>query len=153
MLNAQKITCFRSFLHFSVMLAAMVYITGCKCDQTKLYNATWVLDQYGPSSALVDALPPVPPGGKPEVILTLDNNGGFSGNDGCNQVFGAYKFGKKCEIQFVNVSSTLMFCQQNIMTQASAYTAILKKVSTFKVTDSTLKLSTPDNEILKFHKK
>jgi heat shock protein HslJ len=128
-------------------------LAGCHCDKNKLIGPIWVLEKYGPESALQTVIS-APPPAQTEIRLQLDNTNRFTGSDGCNTIFGAYASTGKCQIRFDSISTTLIFCSANgIMQQAATVTAILKKVNTFKVTDTTLELCAPDKDVLQYRKK
>jgi len=133
---------------FSILLC-LLFILSCRCAKSNLVT-TWVLEKYGPAAALVTVIPSP----KPEILLTMDNANHFSGNDGCNTIFGAYKSQGHCKIQFDSIKATLIFCQGNgVMQQAQTITTLLDDVNTFKVTNNYLRLYTPDKRVLHYRKK
>jgi heat shock protein HslJ len=138
----------RLFASFATLLS-LFSLLGCHCDKTKLVN-TWVLEKYGPESAMITVIPAP----QPEILLTMDNANHFSGNDGCNTIFGSYKSEGHCKIQFDSLKTTLIFCQgSGVMQQAQTITTLLEKVNTFKVTDTHLELCAPSKEVLQYRKK
>lgn len=78
-----------SFILSTLAVVAILSLTSCQCDQSKLFNKTWVLEKYGPESVLEGVIPGTPPA-KPEIILQLNGNGQFGRNDGCNTNSGDY---------------------------------------------------------------
>ena len=141
-----RIQQFSRLLATFAVLIGLIFLSACHCDKTKLLN-TWVLEKYGPTSALKPVL------AQSEVVLKMDNTDHFSGKDGCNQVFGSYKPGGQCHIQFDSIKSTLIFCAgDGIMQQADAVNGLLRKVNSFSVTDTRLELCAPGNEVLQYRK-
>lgn len=135
------------------LIAAILFaLTACQCDESQLPNKTWVLEKYGPESALQAAIPGTPPA-KAEITLQLDGNGHFSGNDGCNLIGGVYTLGGNCQIKFDSIHTTLMMCQDSIMKQAGVINNLFAKVNRYKVDEGKLELCTPDKEVLQYRKK
>jgi heat shock protein HslJ len=142
-------------LSCGLLTACLVLFSGCQCDKDLLMDNTWVLEKYGPASALTEVLDPadVMPPGRPEILLTLSDTSRFSGNDGCNLIFGDYSLSSWCRINFGNINSTLMYCQDSLIRkQASAYTSIIRNVNNFKVSSTALELKTGSNELLLYRK-
>jgi len=136
-----------------LIAASLLALVSCQCDQSKLFNKTWVLEKYGPESALQAVIPGTPPA-KPEILLQLDGNGHFSGNDGCNLLGGVYTLGGDCQIKFDSIRSTLMFCADSLaQKQTGAFNNLFRNVSTYEVSDGQLKLCTPDKGVLQYRKK
>ena len=71
------------FFLSTLVVVAVLGLTAWQCDESKLPNKIWVLEKYGLESVLQAVMPGTPPA-KPEIILLLDGNGRFSGNDGWN---------------------------------------------------------------------
>lgn len=136
---------------FLALCFALSLALGCNCDKTKLIN-TWVLEKYGPEAALKTVATTT---AKPEILLNLDKDKKFTGNDGCNAIFGTYDAsGGGCKIQFGSINSTLMFCTDaGIMDQAAAIATLLRNTSSFEISDTHLKLCTPGKEVLQYRKK
>ena len=142
-----KMPPFRRFAALLLILAAFPFFFACRCDLSQLENKTWVLEKYGPASSLKAVIP----GHEPD--LKLDQNNHFTGHDGCNAIFGHYNAEENCRIRFDSISTTLILCQDNIMQQADAVTGLLRKVNTFEVSDTRLKLCAPGDELLQYRKK
>lgn len=149
-----KITKPKFLLSYMLIIASLFLLTGC-CNKNKLIDKTWVLEKYGPATELKGVLTEaeITPPAKSEITLTLSDTSRFSGNDGCNLIFGDYTTGSWCRINFGNINSTLMYCQDSLVRkQAGAYSTIIRNVNKFRVTDNKLKLKTPDNELLLYRK-
>jgi heat shock protein HslJ len=87
--------------------------------------------------------------GVPSTEITLNfEAGALSGVDGCNRYFGSYATdGNKITIQD-SLATTRMACEEAIMEQASAYTAMLMQVAAGKVTGQQLALFDVDGNTL-----
>jgi len=87
-----------------------------------LAGTSWILAQLNGQPALAD------------VSVTLEFAGGrLGGSDGCNSYGGGYQVeGGKLKVD-PNMVSTLMACADEIMQQASAYTAVLLQSPAFQV--------------------
>ncbi|MBK8706163.1 MAG: META domain-containing protein [Saprospiraceae bacterium] len=142
-----------SFIFLSTLaVAAILGLTACQCDQSKLFNKTWVLEKYGPETAMKAVIMSNPLAKEP--VLQLDGKGQFGGNDGCNGFGGVYKLGADCEISFDSIRHTFMYCGDSlIMVQSGAINDLIRDVATYEVTDSELKLSTPAKGVLVYRKK
>lgn len=135
----------------SLLAGGLLLFTACQYPSSKLFQKTWVLEQYGTASAPRAVVPGAPPA-KQEILLSLDGPAHFSGNDGCNLVGGAYKLGSGCAIQFDSIQTTMMMCQDAVMQQAGAINGLFQKVRTYKVTDTKLELRTPEKGVLRYRK-
>lgn len=145
----------RKLIFFAALLAGITLLFGCQCDSDVLLNNTWVLEQYGTIDSPTDVLESseITPPRDIEVTLNFGDDKRFGGNDGCNGMFGDYELGNFCQIQFDSIAKTLMLCEEKIMSQASDYTILLKKVESYSIDDDILEMLTPDQEILKYRKK
>ncbi|GJM35500.1 MAG: hypothetical protein DHS20C18_45010 [Saprospiraceae bacterium] len=125
---------------------------ACNCDPATLVNNTWVLTDYGPENATIPALDPAaatPPGNG---VVTLSFNGNkVNGKDGCNTYFGVFSQ-SGCSFSVDSINTTLILCQQDIMTQANAYMTILQAAETFSTKNDKLKLCTGDDRVLIYRK-
>jgi heat shock protein HslJ len=137
-----------------LILSIFIAISSLQCNREKLLYQSWILEQYGPEGTLVNVT--FPSSGdtpvKKEIKLNLAENGKFSGNDGCNSLMGNFTSGKGRKIQFSHITSTLMMCRQEVMSQSRAMMSIFKNVSKYKVTDTSLLLLTENKEMLKYRK-
>lgn len=102
-----------------------------------LAGTSWILAQLNGQPALAD------------VSVTLEFAGGrLGGSDGCNSYGGGYQVeGGKLKVD-PNMVSTLMACADEIMQQASAYTAVLLQSPAFQVEAGQLTLLGEDGAAL-----
>jgi heat shock protein HslJ len=97
--------------------------------------ATWNLVSYGAPEAQQPVLPNAP------ITLTFDVNGA-GGSSGCNTYGGAFAYNAGA-LTFSNIISTLMACEEPIMTQESTYLAALTTSTTYQVNGSQLVIAYP----------
>ena len=102
-----------------------------------LTGTSWILAQLNGQPALAD------------VNVTLEfASGRLGGSDGCNSYGGGYQVeGGKLKVD-PNMVSTLMACADEIMRQASAYTAVLLQSPAFQVEAGQLTLLGKDGAAL-----
>ncbi len=141
-----------SFIFLSTLaVVAVLGLVACQCDESKLFNKTWVLEKYGPETALQAVVMSNPRAKEP--MLQLDGKGQVGGNDGCNDFGGVYKLGADCEISFDSIRHTFMYCGDSlIMVQSGAINDLIRDVATYEVTDSELKLRTLAKGVLQYRK-
>ncbi len=148
---------FNTYFTTGILVSSIFLLSGCcNCDLPRLTAHNWVLEKYGPESAPVNVIP----GASPEIMLILDNNNRFSGNDGCNQFNGKYYCiskisltNEKCNIQFDSMISTAIAClDPNINKQATAIQDLLQKAGIYEVSDVSLVLRTGDKQVLIYRK-
>ena len=142
---------------FTVLIlpAGFLCLMGSQCTQIKptLGNTStsWKLEKYG------DANNPQPVllAAKPEILLNLDGNGHFSGNNGCNLLTGEYKSVEKEVWEFSKIVSTQDYClQTGIVQQAETINQLLKEVKTYTQNGEELKFYTGNkNKLLQYRKK
>lgn len=102
-----------------------------------LAGTSWILTQLNGQPALAD------------VSITLEfSDGRLGGSDGCNLYGGAYKVeGSQLKVD-ANMAGTLMACADEIMQQASAYTAALQQSPAFQVEGEQLSLLDEKGKVL-----
>lgn len=84
-----------------------------------------------------------------DVSVTLNfQDGAVSGSDGCNSYSSTYQSSDGKLTIDKNIISTMMACDETIMQQASAFTAALPQVSSFKIDGEQLTLLNADGETL-----
>jgi heat shock protein HslJ len=111
-----------------LILITGILLTACGSTPT-LTNTQWRLTQLAGQPALAST----------EVIMNLAD-GALNGSDGCNSYGGSYKTSDdKFEVG-PDMISTLMACDELIMTQSSAYYQALTQAATFKLAGTKLSL-------------
>ena len=138
---------FKSTFQFMGLLL-LIGLASCQCDPEIMLNNTWVLEAYGPSGSTTEVMDPAsatPPGTGVITLAFNDNN--ITGNDGCNSYFSSYTL-DECNFSVGNINSTLILCSPEIMSQAGAYSTILRDVTTFRTKGNQLILCTADDREL-----
>ncbi len=143
---------FQSLLWVLFCLVSLFYFSACQCDADALVDNNWVLEKYGPEDNLTDVIAAsnLPGSGVITINFTVDNK--VNGSDGCNTYLGTYSQ-DKCNVSVANLQTTLILCtDQDVMTQATAYTQILEDVRTFRTSNNRLCLCTDDGRELHYRK-
>ncbi len=97
-----------------------------------LAGVNWVLTSFGGNAVL----PTVP------ITLTFAQEG-ISGSAGCNSYFGQFIYDVGT-LTFGGIGSTLMACEEPIMTQEGAYLEALRGVTNYQLADGQLTLGYAD---------
>lgn len=115
-------------LFFLTLTIVILLLTACQAA-SPLAGSTWILIS-------LNGQPPLP-----NTRLTLDLEGKqLSGSDGCNSFGGEFRTsGKKFELTGPLVT-TLMACEEPIMTQASAYLESISRIASYSLDNTTLTL-------------
>ncbi len=122
------------FAMLFMVLASCMGDLGAGLDGT-----SWRLISLGSRPAL--------PGGAPTLAF---ENGGVSGNSGCNSFGGEYKV-RGGQIEFDQIFSTLMACAENErMEQETLYMQMLGQVDQYALTGGQLILTTRNGQTLLF---
>ena len=96
-----------------------------------LVGITWLLDELNGQPTIEGTFPSV----------TFNNQGGFNGSGGCNVYTGSYtSSGGQIDVAD-NIISTMMACDEPIMTQEFGFFEVLKTASSFADVDTKLTLS------------
>ena len=116
-------------------------VTACASKQSSPLTGTWKLTAYGPKET------PTPAVTGAEATLTFDDEGNVTGNGGCNSLGGKYNVdGNK--INFSDITSTLMACDDARMAQESAVTKVLSGSVEYEIKDNMLTLTSGDSVLI-----
>ena len=122
----------------SLLLAGLLAVTGCvTISAAKLSGSDWKLVSYGPPSMQTPAVPNV------AAKLTFGADGSMTGTLGCNSLGGSYTV-KDDKITFGSIVSTMMACADPQMKQEGAALEVLKGTVEFKLSGSTLTITSAD---------
>lgn len=114
-------------------VVTMIVITGCSSTPYNLNQSSWLLTRLNGETLLPDSS-----------IHFSFQNGTITGRDGCNQFSGSYtQDGEQLTIG-PDLVSTMMACEETIMTQSGAFYEMLSKAKTFSHSDDTLILLNSD---------
>lgn len=119
-----------------VLLSVCLLVTACTSDSSSLIGK-WTLTAYGPEGAITPAVTGSGAG------LTFNEDGTVNGNSGCNGVGGDYSVSGN-EIEFGQFVSTLMACDEPIMSQESAMMQVVSGTASYDVNGETLTLKNGD---------
>ncbi len=98
---------------------------------SELVGITWLLDELNGQPTVEGSFPSV----------TFNDDGGLGGSGGCNVYAGDYtSSGNQIDVAD-NLVSTMMACDEPIMTQEFGFFEVLKTASSFAVVDTKLTLS------------
>jgi len=121
----------KKYLLFLVF--ASLLLSACSAQGKSLVGA-WTLTAYGPEGATT----PVASGS--QASLTFNQDGTLSGNSGCNSFGGSYKVNGD-QITFSGLVSTLMACEEPLMTQEGNVFKVLDGTASYKIDGSTLTIT------------
>jgi len=101
---------------------------------------TWKLTAYGPASS------PSPAVADTEAGLTFEEDGTLTGHSGCNGLGGDYTVDGD-QITFSQIISTLMACEDPIMTQESTFHQVMADAN-FKIEGNMLTITKNDTVLV-----
>lgn len=121
-------TKFRNLL--VMMIIFSFSLAACQPQNSNsLEDTSWILVELNGQPALSTS------------TVTLNLNGDtLTGNDGCNHFGGSYTSKGDSFSVGEDLMSTLMACEEALMTQASDFTSALRKASKYNLTDNRLHL-------------
>lgn len=125
------------------LLALILSLAACGRSPASLTGVTWRLVTYGPAGAQITAAPGVP------TSLIFSEDGTVGGSLGCNQFGGDFEASGD-QITFGPMISTLMACEEPLMTQESAVLAMLSGTVTYQVDGTRLTLAAEDGSVAVF---
>jgi heat shock protein HslJ len=116
-----------------LLLFASLVLSACSA-QPKALTGSWALTAYGPEGATT----PVASGS--QASLTFNADGTVTGNSGCNSFGGEYKV-EGDKITFSGLASTLMACEEPLMTQEGNVFKVLDGTAAYKIDGDTLTIT------------
>ena len=114
-------------LFFSLLLSA------CGGGQSSL-QGTWNMTAYGPEGATTPVVP------DSQAAITFNEDGTIAGNSGCNGFGGDYEVDGD-QVTFSGLVSTLMACEEPLMSQEGTVFQVLDGTATYQIDGSTLTIS------------
>lgn len=103
------------------LLIAILVLTGCSGQERSLVG-TWNLSAYGPITAVSGS----------QASITFNEDGTLSGTSGCNGFGGEYTVDGD-EITFSGLVSTLMACDEPLMSQEGAMFQVLNGTVAYRI--------------------
>jgi len=117
-----------------VMVVVLNYPAAKAMAGTTMTQTNWTLQSLVDNTGIL-----VPAMSGTEVTATFDREGRLGGNAGCNKYFATYTT-KDYQLSITGIGSTKMYCPEpGIMEQESAFLADLSMVTSFRVSESSLK--------------
>ena len=124
------------------VLVIALAISACSSQNTEEPAAsligTWKLTSYGPADS------PSPAVEDTEAGLTFNNDGTVTGHSGCNGLGGNYAVEGNDQVTFSEIVSTLIACEEPLMTQETAVHQVLTDTATYQIDGNTLTLTNND---------
>jgi len=124
-----------------LLLISIVVISACTPQPSMPLIGTWKLTAYGAKNA------PAPAVTDANAFLTFSADGSVGGNGGCNSLGGSYTVNGD-EITFREITSTLMACDDERMTQEGVVTQVLTGTAGYEIQNNTLTLTNGDNVLV-----
>ena len=115
-----------------VLLAGLV-LSAC-APQAKSLDGSWTLTAYGPEGATM------PAAAGDQASITFNADGTISGNSGCNGFGGNYTVDGD-QITFSGILSTLMACEEPLMSQEITTFKVLDGTASYKIEGETLTIT------------
>jgi heat shock protein HslJ len=128
--------------NFVLLLIAFSILTTGVFAQRNLTRSAWELTQLN-GRDMSDS----------NAFLTFDQaKKGFSGNAGCNRMFGSYSVNGSA-IRFSGIGTTKMFCNKpGVMKNEAAFTRALASATRYSISRDTLRIYAGRKKILEFEK-
>jgi heat shock protein HslJ len=132
---------FSEFIGSLLLLIGMICVFGCDAPaQTGLGSQQWILTEM--NGKKID--------GSKAFIQFNETEKRYSGNAGCNRVFGTYEITGK-EIKFGAAGMTRMACiDPGVMEAEAEFAKALSEATRFKKKSKTLTIYASDRAVLKF---
>jgi heat shock protein HslJ len=118
------------------VISLTIYACAAQESSEALIGA-WKLASYGPSDSQTPAVPDT------EAGLTFKADGTVTGHSGCNGLGGDYTV-EGDQITFGEFVSTLIACEDPIMSQEGVMHQVLTDTATFKIEGNILTLTNND---------
>jgi heat shock protein HslJ len=125
------------------LLALALSLSACGGSPAGLTGVAWKLVSYGASGAQTAAVSSVP------TSLIFNADGTVGGTMGCNQFGGDYETSGDL-ITFGAMASTMMACEEPLMTQEAAILTMLSGPVTYQVDGTKLTLTAQDGSVAVF---
>lgn len=117
------------------LLVIGLAISACSAQEaSSSLIGSWKLTSFGPPDGPIAAVPDT------EAGLTFNEDGTVAGNSGCNGLGGNYSL-EGDQVTFSEIVSTLIACEEPLMSQENVVHQVLTDTATFKIEGNTLTLS------------
>jgi putative lipoprotein len=122
------------------VLFVSLVLSACGSPEKSL-QGTWTLTAYGPQGATTPVAP------NSQATITFNEDGTLTGNSGCNGFGGSYKVDGD-QITFSGLVSTLMACEEPLMTQEGSVFKVLDGTASYKIDGDALTLTNNGNVLV-----
>lgn len=119
--------------YLSIVLFMILLLSACTAQDNSLVG-NWRLTSYGPEGSLNPAV------ADSNAELTFNEDGTVNGNSGCNGFGGEYTV-EGDQITFSELFSTLMACEEPLMSQEGAVFQVLNGGASFTIDGETLTIT------------
>lgn len=124
--------------HALIFAAALATIATAVAASDELVGPTFVLEDINGT----------PVEGAGATTLVFGEDGGVSGNGGCNGYGGSVTFGDGDALKIENVISTMMACDEPVMSQEQAWFGVLETATRYHLSGGELfLLDDPGNKL------
>jgi heat shock protein HslJ len=118
-----------------VLLVVALTLSACSNGESSAsLVGSWKLVSYGPPDAPIPAVPDA------EAGITFNEDGTLTGKSGCNGFGGNYTV-EGDQVTFSEIVSTLIACDEPLMSQENIVHQVLTDTSTLKIEGNTLTLT------------
>ena len=122
------------------LLFVSLLLSACT-SQEKSLQGSWSLTAYGPEGATAPAAP------DSQASITFNDDGTLTGSSGCNGFGGEYSVDGD-QVEFSELVSTLMACEEPLMTQEGTVFKVLNDTATYKIDGGTLTITKDDTALV-----
>lgn len=129
-----------------ISFISLIFFTNCTSQMSNTENTKreWMLVEFQ------DFTKELMVKNKAKLDLSSAETGKrFTANMGCNSMFGQATFKANNKVEFSQIGSTMMYCDQN-MGLETAFGKILPTMTSYKIEGHRLTLSNDKGEIMKF---
>jgi heat shock protein HslJ len=125
-----------------ILFIVSLAMTACAAENSAdALLGAWVLESYGTVGSLSPAVPDT------EAGITFNEDGTLGGNSGCNGFGGNYTV-EGNQVNFSEIVSTLMFCDEPIGGQEEAFFQVLTDTAMYNVDGDTLTITNNDRALV-----
>lgn len=126
-----------------IVLVLSIGLAGCGEETSlSLEDTTWVLESYGEPGNTTVALE------ETEVTVLFESaKGEVGGSAGCNGYGGTYELDGN-ELKFLELMTTLMYCNEQVNDQEVEYMNILQAAESFEIKGGKLTINCGDNVLI-----
>ena len=126
--------------YFLLILLASLLFSAC-APQSNSLGGSWILAAYGPQGSTTPAV------ADGQAAITFNEDGSLNGKSGCNSFGGEFKLDGD-QISFNGLVSTLIACEEPLMSQEGAMFKVLNGTATHRIDGDTLTITNNGSELV-----